>query len=160
MKAFYLLFLLALVSCSTTKVVETLDSSSYIEEKPYSQKWVGGAPGSGSGINLYIPMDMLGNPLEVKKVHFANMSTSTVSYTDESRSMIMARFTYPVKDVTMSIDSKDELSNELPQALTSPVKTLNNEATVEFLARSGEKTVKINQIEEREMIPYPSIPVQ
>ncbi len=42
MKAFYLLFVLALVSCSTTKVVETIDKSSYIQEKPYAQKWIGG----------------------------------------------------------------------------------------------------------------------
>ncbi len=98
--------------------------------------------------------------MEVKNVHFANMTTSSVSYTDESRSMIMARFTYPVKDVTMSIDSDDELSNELPQVLANPVKTSENEAMVEFMAHNGEKTIKIDKIEEREMIPYPSMPVQ
>lgn len=158
MKIFYSIVILVFASCSTTQVVETLDSSSYKVQEPYSQKWVGGAPGSGSGVNVYIPTDLLGYPVKVKKVSYENMTTTAVSYTDNSQSMIMARFTYPKKDTNMALATTDEYSNEVPDVITKQNKTTAKEAVVDFMLGKQKKTVKVSNIEEREMIPYPSMP--
>lgn len=158
MKAFYLILGLILASCSTSKVVEVIDHSSYKQEMSYVQKWVGGAPGSGSGVDLFIPTHYFGNYSKVENVYFEGMEATSINYTDESRAMIMAKFKYPLSEMNMSLDSAQEFSNEAPILVKNTQLNSVNEAIVEVMVGNNKKSVKVTDIIEREMIPYPSMP--
>lgn len=155
MKYFLIPFIVLLMSCSSSpKLIGIIDESDYIKQQPYAEKWVGGAPGSNSGTNLYIPTDMIGGPVKIKEVLYNNMITEEVTYTDMSKGVIVAKFQNPAQDTKMTASTKEEYGNEVPDSL----KNTDGEAVIKFTYDNQEYSVTIPNIKQKAVLPYPSMP--
>lgn len=160
MKAYSILLVLVIAACSTSHKVKTYSSSDYSEAIPYAQKWMGGAPGSGSGVTLYIPAFLVGNA-DVQQVYFRGMQISVINYTSNDRTTLVARFTYKeTNQAVMGLDPKDEYGNQAPDITKLPVELLSNEALLAVFKNNKTSFIKLMDIEEKEGFPYPSMPTK
>lgn len=158
MKIFTLLLMVTFLSCSTPQVTQVYTTTNYGNDQAYAQKWVGGAPGSGSGVTLYFPAALF-NDAEISTVYFRGLETDTVIYTDENKRILMARFTYKnINSPKMSLSPKDEYSTEAPDLKPFPYELQPTEAMIVVLKDNKTQLVKLTDIKEQEMQVYPSMP--
>jgi hypothetical protein len=158
MKTLSLFIVLAITSCSSHKALKTLTAADYDQEAPYAQKWVGGAPGSGSGVTLYVPTYLLGK-VDIEKVYFRGMQTDAIAFTAADKSMMIFRFTYQdSRQRDMSLDPKDEYQNQPPSLDQPPFELLPDQAAISILKNNTSSFIKLTDIQEKEMLPYPSMP--
>ena len=146
-----------LISCASQKVDEVIviNKSDYALQKAYSKGWMGGVPGSSTGLDLYIPTRFLGDPVNVEKVYYNNMVTTSVEYVDVSRAMVVAHFKNPEK--IMSANSEDEYGN-LPPNIVDKIKGLKNDEAMVFYSIGGRKyKKKISNIETKSPTTYPGM---
>jgi hypothetical protein len=158
MKILTLLLMATLLSCSAPKVTQVYTTTDYGSDQAYAQKWMGGAPGSGSGVTLYFPAALFSD-VDISKVYFRGLETDTVNYTDENKRIMMVRFTYKnTNSPNRSLSSKDEYGNEAPDLKPFPYELQPTEAMIEVLKNNRTKLVKLTNIKEQEMQVYPSMP--
>lgn len=120
-------------SCSSQKITNTLSNFTG-DRQPYAQAWTGGIPGSGSGINLFLPLDSsaLGN---IEAVYFKGMMTETIDSKEGLNRYVIARFKTDFNnnpDMNMSNDSKEEYGNKPPKMEKFPFELNDNEAVVKI----------------------------
>jgi hypothetical protein len=156
----YLLLILSfgLMSCGSQKINKTQPAADFSKEnRPYAQTWSGGAPGSGRGVNLYLPASIItGGTLQA--VYFRGQSSTSLTFTDNLKNMTVTKFTFPEKeDRIMSSDPKDELGNEAPELKEFPFPLADSEAVIAVDKDGATQYIKITGIEDRENIPYPSM---
>lgn len=163
MKALYIILAIALTSCGAHKMEQTYSSTDFEETlKPYAQLWTGGAPGSGSGVNLFFPAQVTdGN--QVVAVYFRNRMNRMVSYTANDGLMMVSRFSKDFNnrnDIVMDIDATQEMQNEAPILEEFPFELNANEAVIALRETDGTKItyVKLTNIEERTQLAMPSMP--
>lgn len=158
MKILTLLLMTTLLSCSAPKVTQVYAESDYGSDPVYAQKWIGGAPGSGSGVTLYFPAALF-NDVTISTVYFRGLETDIVNYTDENKRIMMARFTYKnTKSPNMNLSSKDEYGNEVPDVKAFPYELQPTQAMIEVLKNGTTQLIKLTAIQEKEMQVYPSMP--
>ncbi|WP_405378606.1 hypothetical protein [Nonlabens sp. Asnod3-A02] len=158
----YLIICIAIVlsSCSSQKINETMMASDFQTGlEPYYQSWSGGAPGSSSGVSLYFPASILeGN--QFLAVYFRGMEKKIASFTSNNKKMLVTRFDSPQRDREMSLDPKKEYGNESPSLENLPFQLNNDQAIVAFLKNGKTIYVKLDGIDQKETIAYPSAPPQ
>ncbi|WP_156339979.1 hypothetical protein [Nonlabens sp. YIK11] len=145
-------------SCSSQKIDNTLSS---FEEgyQPYAQSWTGGIPGSGSGINLFLPLD----PTEMQQmeaIYFKGMITQSFDIKDPN-GYIIARFKTDFNnkpDMNMNLDSKAEYGNKPPKNQKFPFELEDSEAVVKFSRDSKTTYTLITGIQMRPSMDLPSRP--
>ena len=147
MKTFQLLLLLAIAtSCGSNKIDNTLNS---FEDgyHPYAQSWTGGIPGSGSGINLFLPLDS--SEMEyMDAVYYKGMVTHSYDSKDLN-GYIIARFKTDFNnkpDSNMNMDPKDEYGNQPPLEKIPSFKLQEDEAVVKFIRMGKTSYTKITGI--------------
>jgi hypothetical protein len=126
-------------------------------ESIYSQSWVGGRPETGSGINLYIKFKKeLPQNIKLQKVYFQNKETTLDI--DNKTTFIARIYRKPnLEDMDMNGDAQKEYGNQIPEAVTNTKYELKpNEAIFEFLQDTKISYYKITNIEEKELLAYPS----
>ena len=159
MKTFQLLALIAITaSCGSQKIDNTL-SDFEVGNEPYAQSWTGGIPGSGSGVNLFLPLDS-SEMQHMDAVYYNGMMTSSFD-TKAGTAYVIARFSTAFNnkpDMSMNKNPEKEYGNEVPKMEKMPFDLKDNEAVVKF-TRDGVTTyTMIKGIEKRSSMDLPSRP--
>lgn len=163
MKALYIILAIALSSCGAQKMEQTYSSTDFtVSEIPYAQQWIGGAPGSGSGVNLFFP-GKIAQGHKVIAVYYRNRINKMVSYTASDGLMMVSRFSQDSnkrKDLIMDINATKEMQNEAPSLEKFPFELKDDEAVIALKKGDSDKItyVKITNIEERATLAMPSRP--
>ena len=142
--------------CSSSKQLD--QKAPVVFGEVYCQKWVAGVQGGGSGMNIMIPVDSFTIPLD--SVYFRNKGAKLEK--DEQSKMYIGRFKNAQsnpKDIVMSSDPNAEYGNELPDISKGiPFELKENECVVSYEVDNTIKYFKIENVVEKEMIPYPTAP--
>ncbi|MGB5982694.1 MAG: hypothetical protein WBG46_11180 [Nonlabens sp.] len=152
-----ILIIVLFVSCvSTSKTVLVVDDTDYQLKRAFSQAWMGGAPGSGSGVELFIPTHLLDDPVDVETVYYNNMVSTSAKYTDISRAMVVVHFKKAEK--VMSLNSNEEYANAVPALAPEFQKLKENQALVFYSQRGKQHKKLIKNIQLKSPQTYPSMP--
>lgn len=147
-------------SCSSQKIDVTLDKFAG-DRQPYAQSWTGGIPGSGSGVNVFLPLSK--NAIEnIETVYFKGMTTSVIDSKEGLENYVIARFKTSFNqkpDINMSLDSKEEYGNKPPKKKEKfPFELKDDEAVVKFASNGKYTYTKIKGIKTKSEQDLPSRP--
>lgn len=160
-KYFTIALICLLVSCASQNTdvdAVKVDNSDYKMRDIYAQTWMGGAPGSGTGTDLYIPTRLLGDPVEVHQVIYKGKSTTQAEYTDISRAMVVAHFKDDQKESQMAQNPEEEYGNE-PPIMNPKAQNLKDDEALIVYSRKGKRYEKIlKNVKQKPVLPYPSMP--
>ncbi len=138
--------------CKTKKGDLAITQNAPFEiENTYCQKWVAGIKGGGSGINLYVTIDNVSEGVQMKEFHFRGKITNVSS---SKESLYIGYFKSEANDVIMDSDVVKESTNTPP--VISPFELENSEAVLSYEFNNKTYYHKIYDIEEKEMLAYPS----
>lgn len=148
-------------NCKTTKTSNELKAAEMTQEitGAYYQKWVAGARGGGSGINLYIPV--FREDLRFEKVFFRGMVTAISKGDHEGREYYMGYFKTALntkQEMTLDEDAKNEYGNKSPlqtEKVKMPFEISDDEAIITYIENNEEKYLKITGITEKPMLALP-----
>lgn len=119
-------------------------------QKVYSQKWVAGVKGGGSGTNLYITLSEASEGIQFKELFFRNKKIEVSS----SKNKVIGYFKNKNnQDVIMDGNATNEAANIPPEKI--PFQLKDNEAVVSYLENDKVVYYKISNIEEKEILAYP-----
>ncbi|MFC5047704.1 hypothetical protein ACFSTE_05785 [Aquimarina hainanensis] len=122
--------------------------------KSYFQKWYSGVAQGGSGFTVYIPVEEE-TKIVLQTAYFKERKIAL----QKEGTIYVGRYTYPEtrKDLIMSDDPKKEFGNQLPVIEEkSPFTLKYNECIVSYKDGNKEGFFKINNLEEKDFIAYPS----
>lgn len=148
MKIIYL-FLLTLLSAQNcaNKIQEKFPIGI---SKVYHQRWVAGVRGGGSGTGFYITFEKeLPNDIQLNQLYFRN---GIAQHNKISETEFMFSF-------VGNANFENELQSDVPSKqkdIEPPFKIEENEAILEYTQKGKKKYYKITNIEEKEMLAYPS----
>lgn len=146
--------------CSTAQKLQNTAPVSFGDV--YSQKWVAGVQGGGSGINLYIPIsDEIPQNIQLDSIYFRGKAAKLESIKGKTV-LYVARFENNFNqknDIVMSNDPKQEYGNEAPSLQTNiPFDLKDSEGVVSYKEADKTKYFKIGNITEKLPEHYPSAP--
>ena len=143
--------------CSSAKNAQ--ESSSLEIIQAYCQRWIGGVEGGGSGLNIFI--QTMDNSIRLDSVYFRGKGAKFETK-PQSETLYIGRFMSDFnqkKDMIMTSEPKGEFGNEAPQVLTKiPFELKDNECMVSYQKNGSTIYFKIENVVEKELIPYPSAP--
>lgn len=163
MKPFDFIFILVLFIFTNCSTAQKLQKSAPISlGEVYSQSWVAGVKGGGSGINLFIPvLNELPPNMQLDSVYFRGKGTK-LEIAANNPSLYIGRFSGKFnqkQDIIMSNDSKEEYGNQLPiKQEEIPFDLKDNECVVSYKDSNSSKYFKIENITEKKSEHYPSAP--
>lgn len=146
-KTFLVLFIL--ISCAPKPEAQTKFSQKIKEI--YSQHWVAGVQGGGSGTNVFIQLiKPLPKNMQLQKIFFQDKETTIIKIND---STFKANFSVKGKRISDPQETEDNIMGikKKPKYNLQP-----NQAIVEYLLNGKKKRFKISNIKEKEMLAYPS----
>jgi hypothetical protein len=117
------------------------------------QKWVAGVQEGGSGTNVYINITNVSEGVELRDLYFRN-EQAALNTSPNIRSQYVARFKKEGRSVIMDIDPEKEAKNTPPEKIQFQLN--NTEAVVSYSYQGKTAYFKISQLEEKEMLAYPS----
>lgn len=143
--------------CSSTKNLQDKAPAKF--GQVYCQKWVAGIQGGGAGLNIFIPTE--DTSIILDSVYFRGKAAKLeVQY--QKGKIFIGRFISDFnkkKDIIMSNEPKAEFGNEMPKVpQTIPFKLKDNECVISYKDGKTIKYFKIDNVVEKELIPYPSAP--
>ena len=155
-----MMFTVSFSQCSSTKKLQTKPPVKI--GKVYTQKWVAGIKGGGSGLYIFIPIsDTL---ITLDSVYFRGRVTK-LSQKYQNKNMYVGNFINQQKqsqDIVMSSDPKAEYGNKLPISEEStekfPFELKDDECVISYIDGKKTKYFKVGNIVEKQLIPYPSAP--
>ncbi len=156
----YVLIAIFFINCSTAQKLQSTAPVSLGDV--YSQKWVAGVKGGGSGINLFIPISKkIPQNIQLDSVYFRGKAAKLEAI--EGKTILyVARFenTFNQKnDIVMSNDTKEEYGNESPSLQVNiPFDLKDSEAVVSYKEANKTKYFKIGNITDKLPEHYPSAP--
>jgi hypothetical protein len=146
--------------CSSQK---KLQQKSPVQLKEvYCQSWVAGVKGGGSGMNIFIPVETITDKdIELDHVFFRGKA-SKLTTKPQNKTLYIGRFKNTAnskQDIVMSSDAKQEYGNKMPEATEEiPFELKDDECVVSYKVGSKTKYFKIENVVEKQSIPYPSAP--
>lgn len=145
---------ISMFSCGSSKSdVLKLDEQTQIKEI-YSQYWVAGVRGGGAGIDVYVNLNTpFEDGLVLEKIQF---KTYEVPFDKTSDLSYVARINTgqnQLKVINVEVtDAEEETVTDGPKI------NLKEKQAILFFRKDGKEYSKtIENVEEREMIPYPSV---
>ena len=145
----FLILLICVFSCACKKGITT-KSPAEIDEV-YFQKWIGGQELSGSGIDFHLKFkNQLPQDIYLVKVYFQNQEAF---FDKEDETTFIAKL-YSKPSLIMDGDSTNVDVNKR-ENLDFPFKLKPTEAILEFHINNKAAQVKIENIQEKELIAYP-----
>lgn len=135
------------------KMVEFDKKAPFVISEIYSQDWVAGVKGGGSGTNLHITFDGMQEGLVIENVYFRK-KTETPKQTGKAMSYTCYFKGDLNRDVIMDGDPVKEAQNTPP--VPFPFDLKDNEAVVNYVVNGKDGFYKIIGIEEKPMIAYPA----
>ena len=117
----------------------------------YSQEWVAGIQGGGTGINLYFEIDTVEPETMINTIYFRN---KTVKAENKSKNIFVGYIKNKEnRDVIMDSNSLNEAKNIPPQKF--PFKLKQSEAVISYIYKGKDYYYKVSNIIEKEIIAYP-----
>lgn len=161
MKFFTILSILPLVffaSCGTGQKLQQ-NAPATIEDAHF-QKWISGAKGMGSGINIAIVFKNTPKDITLKDVYFRSMKTELVTKLKELntfRGYLKTKYNTQ-EDLVMDADPKKEYGNKPPKIKEEfPFELKDNEAVISYV-KNGKTLFYKTTLKERDVKSYPKIP--
>ncbi len=125
----------------------------------YYQSWIAGIEGGGSGINLYIPIILNKNNIEMDSVYFQGKSAK-LEFNDKSEAI--GRFSTEInrkKDIIMSNEPYAEYGNQIKRTpLKTPFQLKDNQCVVSYKKGSEIKYFMVDSITKKPLLAFPSAP--
>lgn len=140
-------------SSQASKTVEFEKTPPFVISEIYSQDWVAGVKGGGSGTNLHITFSSMQEGLIIENVYFRK-KTETPKLTGKALSYTCYFKGDLNRDVIMDSDPAKEAQNT--PRVPFPFDLKNNEAIINYVLNGKNGYFKINEIEEKPMIAYPA----
>jgi len=143
--------------CSTTKKIQAEAPTTI--GKVYFQKWVAGRKGGGAGLNIFIPVGDASVVFD--SVYFRGKAVKLAPNTQDQNIYVGKFISAQNKeeDLVMSNDPKAEYGNQKAVVDTkTPFDLENNECIISYKQGNKTKYFKIENIVEKDLIPYPSAP--
>jgi hypothetical protein len=145
---------IVLLSCGSSKTdIQKLEDQTQIKEV-YSQAWVAGVRGGGAGIDVYVNLNTpFEQDLVLEKIQF---KTYEAPFEKTNELSYVARIdTGQNKLKTINIEVTDA---EKKTVVSEPKINLKEKQAILFFKKEGKEYSKIiENVEEREMIAYPSV---
>lgn len=164
MKAIYIMIVFALASCGAQPFKHSINTSTLEPElQAYAQEWIGGAPGSGAGVNLYFPTQVL-KGYKFQSVYYGGMHSNVANYTAADKRMMIVRLANGknVKpDLIMDKKSVNESVNKAPDVQKFPYELKDNEAVIIAIDNkhpNKEVLIQLTHIASRARLDMPSMP--
>ncbi|MDO5978809.1 hypothetical protein [Flavivirga spongiicola] len=153
----FLLIAIGFTQCASTQKLE--DTLPLEIGDVYSQHWVSGVRGGGSGYNLFIPIKSNPNKIVLDSLYFKGKK---VKLELKSASVFIGRFKSEANqrhDIIMSSDSLAEYGNPVPEMTKKPPFELKDTECIVSYKR-GKKTFyyKISGIVKKATARYPIAP--
>ena len=117
----------------------------------YSQKWVAGVRGGGSGTNVYITFSEVSEGVVFQEIFFQNKK-SLLKTTSKNKMGANFKSTQN-SDVIMDVDSTKEAVNIPPEKI--PFQLEDNEAVISYFENDKTYYYKVSNMKEKEMLAYP-----
>jgi len=119
----------------------------------YSQDWIAGTKGGGSGTNLFITFAEFSENIVVQDFFFKNKRVKA-QVSPQNRNEYIGYYKNKINnDVIMDIDSVKESQNIPPDKI--PFQLNEHEAVISYLYQGTVHYYKIVDIEEKPLIAYP-----
>jgi len=129
-------------------------------DEVYSQKWIAGVQGGGSGINVFLKLKDNNHNVVFDSIYFRGKGAKLE--TNPDRNFCVGRFSTPFnkkQDVILSDKPKGEFGNEAPIIPKKPPFDLkDSECVISYKENNSTKYFKIEKIKEKQMVSYPSPP--
>ncbi len=143
------------LNCNSSKTSNS--STSFTQNPPftmaeaYSQKWMAGVQGGGSGTNIYLNIENLEPGTLINEIYFRKKITKA---NPTSENQYIGYFkTNENNDVIMDSDPKKEAKDTPPKPF--PFKLEENEAVISYIFKGKEYYFKVSNIKEKEILAYP-----
>lgn len=148
-----------LTNCGTSK--QGNERSKLVSKTPFtissasSQKWAAGAKEGGTGTNVSIEVTNLPQGITFQEIHYGGMISDAQLITKGNTQLIMGYFKNDMKqDVIMDSDPLKEAQNTLQGR--SEYVLENNQAFLIYTLNGKQERFKIEEMDEKPMIAYPS----
>jgi hypothetical protein len=140
-------------SSQASKTIEFEKTPPFVISEIYSQDWVAGVKGGGSGTNLHFTFKSMQEGIVIETVYFRK-KTETPKLTGKALSYTCYFKGDRNWDVIMDGDPVKEAQNTPP--VPFPFDLKNDEAVINYVINGKNSFFKINGIEEKPMIAYPA----
>jgi len=125
----------------------------------YCQVWIAGIEGGGAGLNIFIPVK--DNSIILDSVYFRGQAAK-LEVKSQNEIIYIGRFISDFnkkKDIIMSNEPYAEYVNEMPEISQKiPFVLKDNECVISYKDGKTTKYFKVDNITEKDLIPYPSAP--
>ena len=147
----FIIFLLSLTFCSSQKQITTKAPQKI--ESVYYQGWIAGQEMGGRGINVFLKFEnQLDSKFVLKKMYFQD---KVIHLETSNTTLFVARFfEKPPNPNLISDENKESTVKKSIPKLCIGLKP--NEAIVEYTENNTINYFKLENIEEKELIAYPS----
>jgi len=153
LKVITVLLSIVTLSCggSKTSNIKFIKKPPFSITKIYSQKWVAGVQGGGSGVNLYVSIKNISEGVEIKEFYFGNKITEAKRTSKDNYVGYFKNETN--RGVIMDGNATNEATNIPPQK--SPFQLAKNEVVISYSENGKVNYYKVSNIKEKEMLAYP-----
>ena len=156
---FFAITLVILFSqCSSAQKLQ--ETTPFLVDQIYSQKWIAGVQGGGSGINLFLKLADTNHNVVLDSAYFRGKAVKFESNSVDN--YYIGRFSTSFnkkQDVILSDEPNGEFGNEAPIIPKKiPFNLNDNESVISYKENNKTKYFKIEKITEKRIVSYPSAP--
>lgn len=148
----------ALMQCSSVPKLEA--NAPFNVTEIYSQNWIAGIKGGGSGTNLFVTISDREENVVIDSVFFRGKVTKFE--TNSGENSYVGRFSTSInkkQDIILSDAPNAEFGNEAPKiSKPIPFDLKNSECIISYKENNTTRYFKISAIKEKPMLSYPSAP--
>jgi len=121
----------------------------------YSQSWVAGIQGGGSGINVFITTSVLNEKIQMEGLYFKE---EYVKLEKRQNNLVIGRYKTEAnsrKEILLQVDGKEEATKKIKKEKI-PFELEKNQAVLVYKQNGKRKYYKIDAIREKPSIALPS----
>jgi len=156
------IILMSFSRCSSQKKLQ--ETAPMQLGQAYCQTWIAGVQGGGSGLNIFIPANLIAEDNIVMDSVYFRGKVAKLQTKPQNKSLYIGRFETDInkkKDMVMSNDGKAEYGNEMPKIPeTIPFELKANECVISYTDGGKTKYFKISNVVEKIQQAFPSRPLE
>ncbi len=120
----------------------------------YTQQWVAGVQGGGSGTHIHITLENVVDGVIMKNVYYSNKVETLIQDSNKPAHYYANVKDNLNRDIIMDADPSKEAKNTPPQKL--PFELGADEIAISYMVEGLLKYYKISQVEVKPMLAYPT----
>jgi len=151
----FVFLMMMLFGCCGSKTEESTysitQSPPFIIEDVYSQKWMAGVKGGGSGTNIYFNIKKIESETLINEIYFRSR---IIKAENTTQNLFVGYFKIDkIRDVIMDSNPTKEAKNIPPKPF--PFKLEENEAVLSYILKGRDYYYKVSNITEKKTQAYP-----